>query len=681
MLRRSRFLNRELSWLEFDGRVLELAADPDVPLLERVKLCAIVASNLDEFFAVRVAGLLRQVQRASATRSPDGRSPADTLAECRERIRALETAHAALWLEHLRPRLTAEKIRVQTVDECGRRDLATLSRRFRQEIEPLLTPIAVGAVAPFPYVASLALNVGVVIRESLAHEARFVRVNVPSGLRRFVSVGRGRFVLLEDAIVHFLPSLLGAEEVVGRAIFRVTRDADFSIADDADDLLEAVEAQLARRRFADVVRLEVEAGAPAQLVDLLRRELMVSRHGVYESEAPLGLSSLLELSELDRPDLKDPSWRPVTRRPFANQNVTAMLGQIRRRDLVVHHPYDSFDTSVGTFVAAARDAKVGAFKATVYRTDRSSPTIASLVKTADEEKQALCLVELKARFDERRNIEWSRALERAGVDVVFGAADIKVHAKFALLVRREQGAMRRYAHIGTGNYHASNASNYEDLGLFTADEAIAADVADLFNTVTGGMQPAAFRKLLVGPWFLRDGITNEIDRVTQAAREGRRARIRIKVNALVDPQVVNSLYAASRSGADVEIVTRGMCVLRPKVPGLSERITVRSVLGRFLEHSRIFVFEAADSVSMWIGSADLMPRNLDKRIELLAPIEDARIRSEIGFVLDALLRDTRYSWELDPDGSWRRLTTDPGVPAVSAQEILMRRATRRAKKR
>jgi polyphosphate kinase len=659
---------------------LALAADPDVPLLERVKLCGIASSNLDEFFAIRVAGLLGQVQRGGVPQSPDGRSPTEALADCRDRIRGLQAALGELWLDELKPALAKEKIRVLAVDECRPRELAALSRRFRKEIEPLLTPIAVGTAAPFPYVASLALNVGVLVRDAATHEPRFVRVNVPAGLPRFVPLGRGAFVLLEDVILEFLPALVGADDGAGRAVFRVTRDADFTISDDTDDLLEELEAQLSRRRFADVVRLEVDADAPADLVELLRRVLIISRADVYESAAPLGLSSLYELAALDRPDLKDPRWHPVTRRPFVKSNPTALLAQIRRRDLLVHHPYDSFDTSVGQFAAAARDAKVGAFKATVYRTDSSSPTLASLVKTAEEEKQALCLVELKARFDERRNIEWSRALERAGVDVVWGAPDVKVHAKFALLVRRERGELRRYAHIGTGNYHASNASNYEDLGLFTADEAITADVADVFNAVTAGVRPAPFRKLMVGPWYLRDEIVREIDRVVKAARRGNRARIRIKVNGLADPAIVSALYAASSAGVKVEIVARGISILRPQVPGLSDRIVVRSVLGRFLEHSRILSFEAGDDDRVWMGSADLMSRNLDRRIEVMAPIEDARTRSEIGFIFDALMADTRFAWDLDGDGRWQKVEPGPSAARVSAQELLMRRAIKRAKK-
>jgi polyphosphate kinase len=507
-----------------------------------------------------------------------------------------------------------------------------------------------------------------------------VRVNVPSDLPRFVEVGNsGGLVALEDVIMHFLPAIV-AGEVVEQAVFRITRDADFSVSRDADDLLEAVETELLRRRFGDAVRLEVSSGAGPALVSVLRRELHIGLEQVYAKRAPLGLRELQSLAAIDRPDLREKDWKPITRRPFMNRTPDELLGRIRRRDTLVHHPYDSFDASVGAFSKAARDPRVAAYKATVYRTDDSSPTLSSLVKTAEEGKQAVCLVELKARFDERRNIEWSRALERAGVDVVYGVPDLKIHAKLALLVRHERTGLRRYVHIGTGNYHASNASNYEDLGLFTADEDIAADVADVFNAVTGLSQPTVFRKLLVGPWFLREGILQQIAAVERAAAAGDTARIRIKVNSLMDEEVIEALYAASTAGATVEIVTRGICCLRPGVPGVSERITVHSVLGRFLEHSRILSFQTGDDVAVWIGSADLMPRNLDRRVEVMAPVEDSRLRVEVGAVLDALLSDTRFAWTLGSDGTWRRRRPARGKAPVSAQEALMERAAGRAKK-
>jgi polyphosphate kinase len=674
------FLNRELSWLDFDRRVLGVAEDESVPLLERVKLCAIVSRNLDEFFAVRVAGLRGQVASRVSRRSPDGRTPAVTLTDIRAKVLELKDAQAALWLDGLKPALAEAGIRVAAVDECAPRELRALKKRFTREIEPLLTPIAVGPTAPFPYLPSLALNVGLLARANGKNERRFVRVNVPDDLPRFLEVGpKGTYVPLEDAIVYFLPEVIGPS-VEAHGIFRITRDADLTLDDDVDDLIEAIEDQLSRRRFGEVVRLELASPWPPELLDTLSRELGIDESRVYESPAPLGLAALSELAELDRPELKDSAWKPVTRRPFPARKPAELLSQIRRRDILVHHPYDAFDSTVEAFLAATRDPKVAALKATVYRTGNPSATLESLVETAEEGKQAVCLVELKARFDERRNIEWSRALERAGVDVVFGVPELKVHAKLAMLVRREQGQQRRYVHIGTGNYHSSNASIYEDLGLFTADEEIGTDVADVFNAVTGQGTPVGFRKLLVGPWFLREGILHEIARTAHAAEEGEHSAIRIKVNGLADPETVEALYAASRAGVQVEIVSRGICTLRPGVPGLSENIAVRSVLGRFLEHSRVLSFQTGDRVAMWIGSADLMPRNLDRRIEVLVPVEDSRLRADVTAVLDALAADTRFAWELGRDGTWSRVRPEPGTAPRSAQEVLMTRAAKRAKK-
>jgi polyphosphate kinase len=675
----SRFLNRELSWLDFDGRVLEAAADPRLPLLERTRLCAIVSSNLDEFFAVRMAGLEMQIAATISRRSPDGSSPTKTLARARSSVVSLEAAQDALWLEELKPALRDEGIKIVSVEECGSRELRSLKKHFDRQIRPLLTPIAVGPAAPFPRIPALALNVGLLVGDERGQNRHFVRVNIPDDLPRFLEVGeKGVRVALEEVVLHFLPNVVGGSRIEAQTVFRITRDADLSIDSDADDLLEAVETQLLRRRFGSVVRLETTVDTEPELVAVLEEELGIAKRQTYERAAPLGLSRLMELTAIDDAKLKNASWHPVTRRALADRDAAGVLARIRRRDILVHHPYDAFDSSVQAFVSASRDPKVVALKATVYRTGDPSPTLASLVDAAGEDKQAVALVELKARFDERRNIGSARALERAGVDVVYGVPDLKVHAKMALLVRREHGGVRRYVHIGTGNYHASNASNYEDLSLFTADEQIAADVAEVFNAVTGLTQPAFFHKLLVGPWFLRDGLLYEIERVISAARGGEPARIRIKVNSLTDVGIIDALYAASSAGVTVELITRGICVLRPGVPGLSELITVRSVLGRFLEHSRIFSFQTGDGTATWIGSADLMPRNLDGRIEVLVPVEDARLRAEIDAILDALLADTRFAWNLDADGVWHRISE--GARAVSAQETLMARAVKRARK-
>jgi polyphosphate kinase len=678
--RAAHFLNRELSWIDFDRRVLELAGDATLPLLERTAFCAIVSSNLDEFFAVRIAELEEQAAAGITRSAPDGRTPAETLVDARSAIVALQAAQERVWCEELRPALSAAGIRITSPDACRPGELRSLAKLFEREVLPLLTPFALGPGVPFPHVQSLALNVGAVIRGG--DETRFVCISVPQDLPRFLEVGtRGVRVPIEETLIHFLPALTGGREAELCAVFRVTRDADLSAARDGDDLLEALEAELRERRFGDVVRLEVGADTPAEISDILMRALPVGRDAVYETAAPVGLAAVQELAALDRPDLKRRAWRPITAHQFAEGGGATLLARIRRRDLLAHHPYDAYDTSVESFVAASHDPKVAALKATVYRTGNPSSTVASLVDAADDGKHAVCLVELRARFDERRNIEWSRALDRAGVHVVYGAADQKVHAKLCLLVRRERAGLRRYVHVGSGNYHASNASAYEDLSLFTADEDIAADVADVFNAVTGHSPPPVFRKLLVGPWSLREGVLHEIERVVQAATAGELARIRIKVNALADPEIVEALYVASNAGASVEAVTRGICVLRPGVPGLSTGITVRSVLGPFLEHSRILSFQAGDRVSTWIGSADLMPRNLDRRVEVLAPIEDARLRARIAGVFDALLADTRFAWQLGAEGTWSRVTPPPKEKPVSAQELLMQQALARAKKR
>ncbi len=674
-----RFLNRELSWIDFDRRVLELAADPELPLLERVRYCAIASSNLDEFFAVRMAELYDQADAGITRTATDGSTPAQTLAEARRALDALQAAQDQLWHEELQPALARERIRICKPDVCRERQLREVGRSFEREVVPLLTPMAVGPGAPFPQVPSLGLNLAVLVGDE--SDQRLVCISIPPGIPRFVGTGeRGVRLAIEDVLLHLLPSVIGLGNVAPACAFRVTRDADISVASDADDLLEALETSLRRRRFGEVVRLELPADAPGTVKKKLMQELRIDDNRVYQSSAPLGLAALTEVATLRRRDLKRKPWRGVTADGFTGNGGRGLLARIRRRDLLAHHPYDAYDTSVERFVSSSRDSKVAALKATVYRTGNPSGTVASLVEASERGKQAVCLVELRARFDERRNIEWSRALERAGVHVVYGTRESKVHAKLCLLVRRERDGLRRYAHIGSGNYHASNASTYEDLSLFTADHDITADVADVFNAVTGDVTPPVFRKLLVAPWFLRSGVLHEIEQVTAAADGGQPGRIRVKVNALVDPEIVDALYAASQAGVCIEAVTRGICVLRPGIPGVSDGITVRSVLGPLLEHSRILSFRAGDHISTWIGSADLMPRNLDRRVEVLAPVEDARLRKRIDGVLDALLADTRFSWELGADGRWSRARPPTGEKPVSAQELLMREAVARRKK-
>ncbi|MBA2295709.1 MAG: polyphosphate kinase 1, partial [Actinobacteria bacterium] len=612
----SRLLNRELSSVEFYARVLELAEDDGLPLLERVKFAAIFAQFLDEFFMIRVAGLLELDEADLGVRSADGLTPAQALGAIRERIGQLLTRQAKLWKRGLRPALSDAGLDVATLEECSDKEREKLAKYFEREIFPILTPLAVGPGQPFPYVSGLSMSLGVIASDPASDEERFARVKVPEGLDRFVPVGK-RLVPLEAVISHFLPMLFTGMEITERALFRVTRDADFEVSDDADDLLEAVESELRRRRFGDVVRLELSSSASQAMHARLVDGLGVKANQVYEVEGLLDQADLSQLVAHHRPELKHEQWAPVVPPRWARvKTAGGVFDEIRRGDLLVHQPYQSYRASFEAFAqAASRDPDVIAIKTTVYRTSDESALVSSLIECAEEGKQSVCLVELKARFDERRNIEWSRAMEQAGVHVVHGFPDLKIHAKMTLVVRREADGLRRYVHIGTGNYNASTARLYEDMGLFTADEEIAADVADLFNYVTGFGRPQQFRKLLVAPFTMRDRLVEEIRRVADAAAEGRHARIRLKLNALVDPTVIDELYAASAAGVPIEIQARSICMLRPGVKKLSETIRVTSIVGRFLEHSRVYWFESGDESCVFLGSADLMPRNLDRRIE------------------------------------------------------------------
>jgi polyphosphate kinase len=676
-----RLLNRELSRLEFDRRVLAQADDAAIPLLERVRFCSIVSSNLDEFFMVRVAGLLRQAGAGLTTRSADGRTPRAALADIHDRVTALYARQSAIWREQLAPELAEQGILVGGIDDCSDDELTELTGRFDREVYPVLTPLAVGPGQPFPYVSGLSMSLGVFVREPDGGEERFARVKVPEVLPRFLTIGeRGLLLPLEDAIAHFLSWLFPGMEVSEHVVFRVTRDADFEVSDEADDLLEAVELELRRRRFGDAVRLEVAGTASPAMVQRLQDGLGVTEGQVYAIDGMLDLADLARIAELDRPELRFDPWMPVTRARLAPAaGRRDLFAEVRRADLLVHLPYDSFATSVEQFVsAAAKDRDVVGIKTTVYRTSDDSAMLPALIDAAEEGKQTVCLVELKARFDERRNIEWSRAMEQAGVHVVYGFANLKIHAKMTLIVRRDGQGLHRYAHIGTGNYNSVTARQYEDFGLFTDDEAITADLADLFNHLTGFGRPQRFRKILAAPFNLRSGLTERIRAVARAAAEGERARIRIKVNAIADPAIIDELYRASQAGAEIDIVARSICTLRPGVPGLSETIRVRSIVGRFLEHSRVFAFEAGDSETYLLGSADLMPRNLDHRIEVLAPVEDSRAYEELSTVLDVLLADNT-AWQLESDGSWQRPPREAGRDR-STHQMLMRRARLRARR-
>jgi polyphosphate kinase len=675
-----RLLNREFSALDVCGRVLELGADESVPLLERVKFLAISSGMVDEFFMIRVAGLLGQEASGVSVRSPDGRTPQETLAGIRKRAIDLTGKQSRLWARELAPLLADQGILVGNVDDCTEGELDELGSIFDRQIFPILTPLAVGPGQPFPYISALSLSLAVFVVDPETGEQRFARVKIPEGMPRFVEVGkRGLFVPLERVIAHFLPWLFPQMEIAERAVFRVTRDADFEVSDEADDLLEAVELELRRRRFGDAVRLEVSSSASKAMVERLKAGLGVDNDQVYTVSGMLDLSEVSQIAALDRPELKDEPWVPIIPTRFAaGTEADDMFAEISRGDLLVQQPYDSFKGTFESFVqAAAKDPDVSAIKATVYRTSDESPLVPALIEAQEEGKQTVCLVELKARGDERRNIEWSRALERAGVHVVYGFANLKIHVKATLIIRREAGVLRRYVHIGTGNYHAANARTYEDFGLFTADEDIAADIADLFNYLTGFGKPQEFRKVIVAPFELRTRLIEEIRKVAKAVAAGKPGRIRIKVNALTHPAIIEELYAASQAGVEIDLIVRALCSLRPGVKKVSENIRVRSVLGRFLEHSRIFNFERGDESLYFIGSADLMPRNLDNRLELVVPVEDRRLCNRLGSTLDALLEDNASAWELGPDGSWTRIGAKKGERAKPGQVVLMRSAARR----
>jgi polyphosphate kinase len=674
-----RLISRELSFLDYAARVLALAEDAELPLLQRVWFCAIFSQMLDEFFMTRVAGLIGQASTGVTVRSPDGRTPQQALAESRERVFALYATQSRIWTRELCPALAREGIVISRVEDLSHQELEQLQQRFAEDVYPVLTPLAVGPGQPFPYISPLSISLAVFVRDPESGEERFARVKVPEGLPRFIAVGdEGRLVPLEQVLAHFLPSLFPGMDVVERSAFRVTRDADLDVSDEADDLLEEVELQLRQRRFGEVARLEVSSSISRALRERLQIGLRVSEDLVYPITGTLDLADAMELTKLDRPDLKIDSWVPLARPSLAGLDADEQFAAIRAGDIIVHHPYDSFAASFVSFLnASAADPKVIGIKSTVYRTGDDTPLVPALIEASENGKQSVCLVEIKARGDERRNIEWSRALEQAGVHVVYGFPTLKIHAKTTLVVRRESGGLRRYVHLGTGNYNNATARAYEDFGIFTADEEVAADVADLFNYLTGFGRPAHFRKLLVAPFGLRQRLVEEIRTVADAARAGKKARIRIKVNGLTHVEVIDELYAASGAGARIDLLVRGVCSLRPGVAGLSENIRVRSVLGQFLEHSRVFVFEAGDRSVTFMGSADLMPRNLDHRVEVLLPIEAVGIQSEIAATLDTMLADTASSWELEDDGSWRRIRPKKEERPRSAQATLMRRARRR----
>lgn len=678
-----RFLSRELSELDFDARLLDLAEDPEVPLLERAKYIAIFSQRLDEFFQVRVGALKDQVAAGLVARSPDGHSPAERLRAVRTKVSELVDRQARLFGEQLVPSLAEAGIRLCSSDSLDDEDRRHLDEVFEKLVFPVLTPLAVDPAHPFPYISSLSLSLAVEVTDPVTSEQRFARVKVPQILPRFVMMPDGeRFVPLEQVIAVHL-DLLFPEMVIGaHHVFRVTRNSDLTLEEgEADDLLVAVEMELRRRRFGRAVRLEIDRAAGPEVRELLSEELEIEPDDVYDVGCPLDLEGLWAVHALERPDLHDEPWAPMTqpRLATAGDEPVDLFAVLRERDVLVHHPYDSFSTSVEAFITqAADDPRVLAIKQTLYRTSGDSPIVAGLIRAAEQGKQVVALVELKARFDEKANIAWARALEEAGVHVVYGLVGLKTHSKTALVVRREEdGFLRRYCHVGTGNYNSSTARMYEDLGLLSADPVLGADLTDVFNFLTGYSRRTRYQRLVLAPVELRPRV---VELIEEEARLGPEGRIVLKVNGLDDPVVIDALYAASAAGTPVDLIVRAICCLRPEVAGLSETIRVRSIVGRFLEHSRIFSFggvgERAGTVL--IGSADLRGRNLDRRVEAVVPVDDPELRDRLREILELNLADDTHTWALGESGRWTRV---PCIKEISAQRQLQEMALERARRR
>ncbi len=681
-----RFLDRELSWLAFNTRVLELAEDPDLPLLERTRFLAIFSSNLDEFFMVRVAGLKRRIAAGVAVRAASGLLPREVHEGTLARTRELMTRQANGFHDDVLPALVKEGIEIARWDDLDDAEHTRTRALFRERIFPVLTPLAVDPAHPFPYISGLSLNLAVVVRNPRTGTEHFARVKVPPNFPRFLPLGEERFVPLEDIIAAHLSQLFPGMEVLQHHTFRVTRNEDFEVEeDDAENLLTAIERELMRRRFGPAVRLEVEETVDPHVLDLLKRELGVSDYEVLSLPGPLDLTGLHNIADLDRAEHKYRSFLPATHRDLPDVESAApadMLAAIRRGDLLVHHPYDSFSTSVQRFIEqAASDPNVLAIKQTLYRTSGDSPIVDALIDAAEAGKQVLALVELKARFDEQANITWARKLEQAGVHVVYGMVGLKTHCKLCLVVRDEaaHGAgIRRYTHIGTGNYHPKTARVYEDLGLLTVDTEVAEDVNRLFNTLSGYSIDSDYERLLVAPHALRSGIVERIQREVEHRRAGLPARIRFKINSLVDEAVIDALYEASQAGVPVDIWVRGICCIRAGVPGLSENVRARSTLGRFLEHSRILAFDNGGDAEYWIGSADLMHRSFDRRVEAMVRLASREHEAELGALLDMAFDDGVASWRLMPDSEWIRVHRSPdGEPLIDLQQALIERKRRR----
>lgn len=687
----NRYLDRELSWLAFNQRVLELAEDDTLPLLERSNFLAIFASNLDEFFMVRVAGLKRRILTGLAVPTNIGRQPADALADISANAQALQLRHAEVWRSNVKPALEAAGIHITTWSVLTEDDQSSLYEYFQRQVFPVLMPLAVDPAHPFPYISGLSLNISVRIRNAKTGRQEFARVKVPPMLPRFVEVPSDgdsqRFLPLEDLISNNLGDLFPGMEILDHHAFRLTRNEDVVIEEDeTENLIQALEAELLRRRFGPPIRLEITEDMDDVTLGLLTRELDITDQEVYRLPGPLDLRGLFGLSRLDRPELHYPPRVPTTALPFqpTEPNGRAdIFAAIRKEDVLVHHPYESFTTSVQAFLAqAARDPHVLAIKQTLYRTSGDSPIVEALIDAAEAGKQVLALVEIKARFDEQANISWARKLEKAGVHVVYGLVGLKTHCKLALVIREEKGTLRSYSHIGTGNYNPKTSRIYEDFGLFTIDPQVGKDLTRLFNELSGYAIEKKFKRLLVAPLHLRKGLLRLIDKERLNAQSGRPSGIRIKVNSMVDEEIIDALYRASQAGVPVDVWVRGICSLKPGVEGMSENIRVRSILGRYLEHSRIFMFVSDGDPQVYIGSADMMHRNLDRRVEALVRVVAPAHLEKLAGLYDQAMDPETASWWLGPDGVWDRHSVgDDGKPLRDLQEVSMAQVVKRRRAR